>query len=190
MDREIITPSWRVSQKPGELKDLQEFLKDYDIKKILEIGTWGGGTALLWAMIVAPSKGRVFCADLNFDKKQAYANTPYEQYITRLQGDTHDGGFIKKVCMNIGEIDLLFIDGDHSYKGVKQDFDNYYQLVKKGGYVIFHDILESKHHQSIGCNVSQFWNEIKCGFPYWEFFDTNAYKGIPADCMGIGIIKL
>ena len=34
---------------------------------------------------------------------------------------------------------LLIIDGDHSYSGVKHDFYNYRQLVKRGGYIIFDD---------------------------------------------------
>ena len=35
--------------------------------------------------------------------------------------------------------DLLVIDGDHSYAGVKTDFENYAHLVKLGGYIIFDD---------------------------------------------------
>ena len=33
--------------------------------------------------------------------------------------------------------DLLIIDGDHSYAGVKSDFENYSRMVRLGGYVIF-----------------------------------------------------
>lgn len=35
--------------------------------------------------------------------------------------------------------DLLIIDGDHSYAGVKADFENYARFVKLGGYIIFDD---------------------------------------------------
>lgn len=35
--------------------------------------------------------------------------------------------------------DLLVIDGDHSYAGVKADFENYVEFVKLGGYIIFDD---------------------------------------------------
>ena len=34
---------------------------------------------------------------------------------------------------------VLIIDGDHSYDGVKFDFNNYHQMVKQGGYIIFDD---------------------------------------------------
>ena len=37
------------------------------------------------------------------------------------------------------EIDILFIDGDHSYQGVVDDFRLYEGLVKSGGYIIFDD---------------------------------------------------
>ena len=36
-------------------------------------------------------------------------------------------------------IDLLFIDGDHSYEGVKQDFTNYTKYVKSGGFILIDD---------------------------------------------------
>lgn len=35
--------------------------------------------------------------------------------------------------------DVLIIDGDHSYQGVKNDFDIYMPLVSKSGYIIFDD---------------------------------------------------
>lgn len=38
-----------------------------------------------------------------------------------------------------GGIDLLFVDGDHSYEGVKRDITAWMQHVKPGGYAVFHD---------------------------------------------------
>lgn len=38
------------------------------------------------------------------------------------------------------QIDLLYIDGDHSVDGVFKDFNRYYDDVRKGGYIILHDI--------------------------------------------------
>jgi hypothetical protein len=38
-----------------------------------------------------------------------------------------------------GEIDLLFIDGDHSYDGCAQDVMRYVPSVRPGGYFILHD---------------------------------------------------
>jgi predicted O-methyltransferase YrrM len=38
-------------------------------------------------------------------------------------------------------IDLLFIDGDHSLRGVTKDFNTYFPLVNSGGYIVFDDYL-------------------------------------------------
>ena len=35
--------------------------------------------------------------------------------------------------------DVLIVDADHSYAGVKSDFVNYLPVVKRGGYIIFDD---------------------------------------------------
>jgi cephalosporin hydroxylase len=37
------------------------------------------------------------------------------------------------------KIDILFIDGDHSFDGVFNDFSMYEELVNVGGYIIFDD---------------------------------------------------
>lgn len=206
---QIIVPSWPTSQKKYELMMLQELLKDEKISRILEIGTWMGTTAILWAAMVSRHEGgRVYCCDLSFFygtfaaydgktyDKLMYKDTGYEKYITELMGDTHDPAYITRVHKEVGPgtIDLMFIDGDHTYEGVKADFYNFSPLVKKGGYVAFHDILKTADHISKGCRVDQLWNEIKDKFEHWEFIDNNTYpcfqESIPAHCMGIGVIKI
>ncbi len=39
--------------------------------------------------------------------------------------------------------ELIFIDGDHTYEGVKQDIIHYFPLLAPGGIMIFHDYLPS-----------------------------------------------
>jgi predicted O-methyltransferase YrrM len=38
-----------------------------------------------------------------------------------------------------GQVDLVFIDGDHSYAGVKADVDRFSRLVREGGCLAMHD---------------------------------------------------
>ena len=52
------------------------------------------------------------------------------------------------------DIDLLFIDGDHSYQGVKDDWDNFSPFVKVGGIVFFHDC------DDCGMEIVKFANEM------------------------------
>jgi len=41
-------------------------------------------------------------------------------------------------------LDFIYIDGDHSYKGAKQDIESWYPKIKKGGLVAGHDYLKLK----------------------------------------------
>jgi predicted O-methyltransferase YrrM len=59
----------------------------------------------------------------------------YEKFIVELRGTSHEiaKDFDKKV-------DFLFIDGDHSYEGVKSDVEDWFPKLNNGAIVIFHDI--------------------------------------------------
>lgn len=67
-------------------------------------------------------------------------------------------------------LDLLFLDGDHTYEGVKQDFQLYSPLVRSGGLVAFHDIVPVDQWEH--CEVDKFWKEIKQSHESREFIDT------------------
>ena len=72
--------------------------------------------------------------------------------------------------------DLIFIDGDHEYDGVKSNHEHALQNLKKGRNIIFHDI------SSNGCpGVVKFWKEIKK--------DGQTFKLVISNSCGIGIIK-
>jgi hypothetical protein len=43
-----------------------------------------------------------------------------------------------------GPIEVLFIDGDHTYDAVKKDFEDWYPLVNKGGTIMIHDSRKEK----------------------------------------------
>jgi cephalosporin hydroxylase len=184
---------------------LQEFLKYHRIINILEIGTFRGGTALLWAHIVANSgNGKVYCVDNNFKlggfiedgkiyKRQIYNEPEYSRYAKRIieiEGNSHLPDFVEHVKSIVSEVSMLFIDGDHSYNGVKLDFYNYKDLVMNKGFVIFHDIVSSEYLHDDGCFVDVFWNEIKHKYKSWEFIDGNSYKYAPSNSMGIGVIQI
>lgn len=56
-------------------------------------------------------------------------------------------------------IDLLFIDGLHTYGGVRSDYDMYHPLVKH--ITAIHDILTPKNTPKDTVDVIRFWNELK-----------------------------
>jgi len=74
---------------------------------------------------------------------------------------------------------LLFIDGDHSYDGVKSDFEMYSPLVREAGIVAFHDIANARTDYGVG----RFWNEARNSFKYREIVNPSA-----AQALGIGVL--
>ena len=81
------------------------------------------------------------------------------------------------------KFDVLFIDGDHTYEGVKADFENYSKFARPGGLIAFHDIVP--HPPETKCEVSKFWSEIKDSYTYLEIV-----KNWRQNWAGIGIIYI
>jgi predicted O-methyltransferase YrrM len=100
---------------------------------------------------------------------QAFGRNGQTLYF--VKADSHAESTLKnlKDILKKRPIDLLLIDGDHTYDGVKKDWEMYSPLVKKGGVVAFHDIC---HHPTVPeCQVEKFWKEVKHGKKTLEFID-------------------
>lgn len=59
-----------------------------------------------------------------------------------------------------GFFDIIYIDGLHSYEGVKADLQNYYSKVKPEGFILGHDYTNNPAVVSIGYGVVQAVNEF------------------------------
>lgn len=168
---------------------------DLKPKVVVEIGAFQGGTLALFTQ-VAPSNCRFLSIDIAFGVPQTQAFRKFatkQQEVRCIGGDSSDIRVREKVKKWVGKskIDVLFIDGDHSYRGVKADFENYSPMVRAGGIVLFHDIVEDyttrygKPTPSYTGGVPQFWKELKsAGYVYEEFIENSSQDGF-----GIGLLK-
>jgi predicted O-methyltransferase YrrM len=113
---------------------------------IVEIGSYLGASSSFLASAAKEKNHTLYCIDTwsnegmseggrdTFD--EFHKNTEQlKKFIIPLRGRSVDiaGNFDKK-------IDLAFIDGDHSYEGVKADVESWLPKVKEVGILIFHDI--------------------------------------------------
>lgn len=179
-------------QKPKELKSLLDFLRKQKPKTVVEIGTAKGGMFYALCQIADPFATLV-SIDLpggsfggGYTQKDVRKFRTYKkgnQALHFLMLDSHDEGTLKRLkkILNGKSVDVLVIDGDHSYHGVKRDWELYHPLVANDGVVIFHDILY--HPQVPQCQVDKFWNKIKKNYQTEEFVDAG-----DANWGGIGVL--
>lgn len=69
------------------------------------------------------------------DDKSFYRTNFYPRFIKETSEKAYYDFFVREDI----KIDLLFIDGDHSYEGVKKDFNLYSKLVSPNGLILIHD---------------------------------------------------
>ena len=57
--------------------------------------------------------------------------------------------------------DYIYIDGDHSYEGVRRDFDLFWPMLRKEGLMVFHDISIKEKLPEGDYGVWKLWKEEK-----------------------------
>jgi len=170
-------------QKRTEIQQLAGEIEKISPSTILEIGTSNGGTVYIWARYFKSCR-RIISIDL--PQGYPYANIKLFRLFDQakaldfLRGNSHSKKTVDALAQVLGhdKIDFLYIDGDHSYEGVKQDFMTYRRFVARGGIVAFHDIV---HHSNYG--VDRFWKEIKGKYASKEIAASQNQQGY-----GIGVL--
>lgn len=86
-------------------------------------------------------------------------------------------GDSQKEKYGIGELDFVFIDGDHTYEGCKNDIINWYENLRANGHLILHDCHYNSHY-GVQDAVADFLMEHKelqvittpfIGMQYWNY---------------------
>jgi len=192
-----INDYWLLSKDVFETTQIEDeicrFIKysvNFSPKVICEIGVERGGTSFLFSNCF-PSIEKVIGIDL------VQKNGPLLKFLSRsenfyIEGFSSSEMVLKQVHKVLGgqDIDLLFIDGDHSYEGVKLDFEKFLPLVGENGIIAFHDICKD-HYSRFGKRTSnftggvpEFWKEIQEQYPGSVEFVHDPKQ----DGFGIGLI--
>lgn len=177
-----------------EIASLLEVVTEIKPKAVMEIGTARGGTLFLFSKL-ADDNATIISVDFPKGKfgngyrkwrillYKSFAKGNQKIYL--LRDDSHNIKTLDKTkeILSNRKLDFLFIDADHTYEGVKRDFELYKPLVKKGGIIAFHDIAPGPI-ENVG-GVPEFWNEIKINYEHKEFIEDRKQNWA-----GIGLIKV
>ena len=195
-----------ITVRPGqvrwEFRQLLELVQEVRPRRVLEIGTANGGSLLPITRLSA-SDAHIISVDLHHGefgggypawRIPLYKSFPRTtQRLDLVRGDSHDRRTFERVRSLLGgePLDLLFIDGDHTFEGVRQDFETYGSLVRPGGLTAFHDINPPKEgappdgvRHLVG-EVPRYWCEIS---PNWDSQEFVAPS--PRGCFGICLIRI
>lgn len=155
-------------QNKSELVECLKIITKKPLYNCLEIGTQYGGTFYLWQQIC---QGKIISIDLPGGNFGGLSRDFYLDRNTKLEkensffilGDSKDENTkqqFKEILKN-DKLDILFIDGDHSYDGTKHDFEFYSQYVNKDGFIVFHDVGNNAINTSTSCECKKFFDSIE-----------------------------
>lgn len=181
------------SQDEGELTSFVEFLRARGVKRYLEIGARDGDTfhfvmsalgAWSFGLAVDLPGGLWGKRTTSAHLLTAVQDLALKRYDVRMRlGDSTAADIIGEIH-KAGPFDAILIDGDHTYEGVKADWENYRDLASL---IAFHDIVGHGQAEKVtnrAVEVPRLWAEIKAeGYRTVEFIS-------PGSAMGIGIVEM
>jgi len=176
-----------ILQWQREFETLLQLFDRLEPRRVLEVGTYHGGTLYHWLQN-ARAGTTVVSVDsyaAGVDNRHLYYEWPRNDdvEVIPIEGDSHAEQTVKKAAA-FGPYDWTFIDAGHYYSEVEWDWRNYRALTSSPGVVCLHDIiLRPDVHPEI--EVGLLWEEIRAEHRTLEIVaDREAPWG------GIGVVLL
>jgi predicted O-methyltransferase YrrM len=181
----------RAIQRREELLELLDRVQALAPRHVCEIGTAAGGT-LYFLTRVAHESALLVSIDIATPPHTRFARSKLAraaQRIESLEGDSQTPAMVERLraCLGGAPLDFLLIDGDHSYDGVRRDFELYAPLVRPGGLIALHDINPDSGDPAgpISGEVPRAWAELR------ETHRTEEIVRAPAgEGLGIGLVHV
>lgn len=133
----------------------------------LEIGSYMGMSSIVILKNLA-NDGKLTCID-PWPKKNKTENPLYKIFIRQINrtGFSERIKIIRDFSTSVNlpldnDYDFIFIDGDHSYEGLKNDWDIVHKSLVPGGFVFLHDVIvpEQEPYRKTGASIYFYDNII------------------------------
>ena len=157
-------------------------------KIFVELGTHSGNSYFTFCQSVADSRGSTKCYAVDTWQGDQHAGQYKDDVFILVHKHNQDNyaGFSQLLRMTFDNaatlfgdesVELLHIDGMHTYEAVKHDFETWLPKLAPGAVVIFHDINVRENN----FGVWKLWQELKAHYPNnIEFLHSH----------GLGILRL
>lgn len=140
--------------------------RDAETGPFVEIGRFKGGSTMIFATAL-PDGVELWSYDLHVALRP---DLPGEQLDRELRDALARYGVEGKVHLVVAdsrtvdppapELELLFVDGDHSYEGAKADYERWAPLVRPRGHLLFHDAVDTGKYGNVYPGVARLAGEI------------------------------
>jgi predicted O-methyltransferase YrrM len=158
--QEFVVHNGPVMQVYEELLSLAYWVRGFSPANVLEIGTAAGATFFVLSRL---ARGRKATIDIR-DVRSSLQLFMFGHDWCFFHGDSHSEETQRQVRSYCDSFDLIFIDGDHRYVGVKQDFEAYREMLSSRGVIVFHDVdPDHAFKGGAGGDVWKFWDELDEG---------------------------
>jgi hypothetical protein len=154
---------YHASQRITELAEAIDRVGALDpLAVIVEIGCDAGGTLYCWRHLVERVYGVSLTANTTDLGGQGYPLIFHGAVV--LDADSHLPSSHAWLVDELAgaPIDALIIDGDHTYAGVARDYGDYGPLVRPGGLILIHDVLNDLDPRVA---VGDWWRDSFGGYP-------------------------
>lgn len=149
-------------QQWDEITSLMEHLRPLAPSRVLVIGTHHAAWEIVLSAICARGVEMVgvdledFAQRREAEKALAFLGVRYRF----VHGASNVPATVETVRQALtGPVDVLYIDGDHTYETVCADYTNYAPLVRPGGAIVFHDVQNHVNADAPGSR--RHWAEVK-----------------------------
>jgi predicted O-methyltransferase YrrM len=174
------------NQDRDELADFVGLARSLDVRRYLEIGSrWGDSFYAVMANLRPGAFGMIIDLPENLGGERRLRETAVEieelgSRVELVFASSRDASSKAAAALRCAPFDLVLIDADHRYDGVKADWLDYGKFAPV---IAFHDIAAPEGHQSDWREneVGRFWNELRGQHVTREIIK-------PGSNMGYGIV--